>query len=54
MTLLVTLRLKSNDIIIIYQLVNPEKESLQSSERVQDCLAKAKLARKPIVRYIQV
>ncbi|KAJ3821202.1 hypothetical protein F5878DRAFT_539847 [Lentinula raphanica] len=35
-------------------LVNPEKESLQSSERVQDCLAKAKLARKQIVRYIQL
>ncbi|KAJ3910077.1 hypothetical protein F5879DRAFT_984130 [Lentinula edodes] len=53
-TLLVTLRFKSNDTIMIYQLVNPEKESLQSSERVQDCLAKAKLARKPIVRYIQL
>ncbi|KAJ3929678.1 MAG: hypothetical protein NXY57DRAFT_1015696 [Lentinula lateritia] len=44
----------SSNLVNAITLVNPEKESLQSSERVQDCLAKAKLARKPIVRYIQL
>lgn len=36
------------------QLVNTETDSVQSNERVQECLGKAKLARKQIVRYIQV
>ena len=36
------------------QLVNTEHDSLQTNERVQECLQNAKLARKQIVRYIQV
>ncbi len=36
------------------QLVNTKQESLETNERVQECLAKAKQARKQIVRYIQV
>lgn len=35
-------------------LVNTETDSVQSNERVQECLGKAKLARKQIVRYIQL
>ncbi|RDB29003.1 Protein lsb5 [Hypsizygus marmoreus] len=35
-------------------LVNPETDSLKSNERVQECLTKAKQARKPVVRYIQL
>lgn len=35
-------------------LVNPETDSLQTNDRVQECLSKAKLCRKPIVRYIQL
>lgn len=35
-------------------LVNTEHDSIQSNERVQECLGKAKLARKQIVRYIQL
>ncbi|KAJ4485896.1 hypothetical protein J3R30DRAFT_3442746 [Lentinula aciculospora] len=44
----------SSNLVNAITLVNPEKESLQSSERVQDCLAKTKVARKQIVRYIQL
>ncbi|KAL0951487.1 hypothetical protein HGRIS_008174 [Hohenbuehelia grisea] len=44
----------SSNLINAITLVNPEKESLQTNERVQECLEKAKLARKPIVRYIQL
>ncbi|KAH9937331.1 uncharacterized protein B0H18DRAFT_1113185 [Fomitopsis serialis] len=35
-------------------LVNTETDSVQSNERVQECLGKAKLARKQIVRYVQL
>jgi len=35
-------------------LVNAETDSLQANERVQECLGKAKLCRKPIVRYTQL
>ncbi|KAH9835907.1 uncharacterized protein C8Q71DRAFT_858740 [Rhodofomes roseus] len=35
-------------------LVNTETDSVQSNERVQECLGKAKIARKQIVRYIQL
>jgi hypothetical protein len=35
-------------------LVNGEKESVVSNERVQECLGKARAVRKLIVRYIQV
>lgn len=38
----------------LIQLVNTEHDSLQANERVQECLQNAKLARKQIVRYIQV
>lgn len=34
--------------------MNTEHDSLQTNERVQECLQNAKLARKQIVRYIQV
>ncbi|KIK70762.1 hypothetical protein GYMLUDRAFT_210194 [Collybiopsis luxurians FD-317 M1] len=44
----------SSNLVNAITLVNPEKESLQTNERVQDCLAKAKLIRKQIVRYIQL
>ncbi|KAF9809064.1 hypothetical protein IEO21_07601 [Rhodonia placenta] len=35
-------------------LVNTEQDSLQTNVRVQECLDKAKFARKQIVRYIQL
>ncbi len=34
--------------------MNTEHDSLQTNERVLDCLQKAKVARKQIVRYVQV
>lgn len=36
------------------QLVNREKESVTTNERVQDCLEKAKSTRKLLIRYIQL
>ncbi|SCZ97800.1 BZ3500_MvSof-1268-A1-R1_Chr7-3g09597 [Microbotryum saponariae] len=36
------------------QLVNREKESVTTTARVQECLAKAKADRKVVVRYIQL
>ncbi len=36
------------------QLVNREKESVTTNVRVQDCLEKAKLTRKQLIRYIQL
>ncbi|KAJ6575345.1 hypothetical protein B0H19DRAFT_1128244 [Mycena capillaripes] len=44
----------SSNLVNAITLVNQEKESLLSNERVQECLAKAKQARKPVVRYIQL
>lgn len=44
----------ANNLVNAITLVNPDTDSLQTNERVQDCLEKAKLARKPIVRYIQL
>ncbi|KAJ7109990.1 hypothetical protein C8R44DRAFT_269371 [Mycena epipterygia] len=44
----------SNNLVNAITLVNQEKDSLLSNERVQECLAKAKQARKPVVRYIQL
>ncbi|KAF8973631.1 hypothetical protein BDZ97DRAFT_381722 [Flammula alnicola] len=35
-------------------LVNLATDKLETNERVQECLAKAKQARKPVVRYIQL
>lgn len=36
------------------QLVDRKKDRLQENLRVQDNLEKAKMARRPIIRYIQV
>ncbi|KAK7064037.1 VHS domain protein [Favolaschia claudopus] len=44
----------SSNLVNAITLVNPEKESILTNERVQECLAKAKAARKPVVRYIQL
>uniref|UniRef100_A0A0W0FG83 VHS domain-containing protein n=1 Tax=Moniliophthora roreri TaxID=221103 RepID=A0A0W0FG83_MONRR len=44
----------SSNLVNAITLVNPEKESLQSNSRVQECLGQAKQVRKHIVRYIQV
>ncbi|CDO75490.1 hypothetical protein BN946_scf184935.g26 [Trametes cinnabarina] len=44
----------ANNLVNAMTLVNTEKERLEDNERVQECLAKVKLARKPIVRYIQL
>ncbi|KAJ7246301.1 hypothetical protein B0H12DRAFT_1126609 [Mycena haematopus] len=43
----------SSNLVNAITLVNQEKESLLSNERVQECLVHAKQARKPVVRYIQ-
>ncbi|OSD03205.1 seryl-tRNA synthetase [Trametes coccinea BRFM310] len=44
----------ANNLVNAMTLVNTEKERLEDNERVQECLAKVKLARKPVVRYIQL
>ncbi|ESK98076.1 vhs domain protein [Moniliophthora roreri MCA 2997] len=44
----------SSNLVNAITLVNPEKESLQSNSRVQECLGQAKQVRKHIVRYIQL
>ncbi|KAG7093867.1 hypothetical protein E1B28_007505 [Marasmius oreades] len=44
----------SSNLVNAIILVNPEKESLLTNERVQDCLEIAKQARKAIVRYVQL
>ena len=44
----------SNNLINALKLVNREKESIEENTRVQETLAAAKAARKPVVRYIQV
>ncbi|KAF9015593.1 hypothetical protein BDQ17DRAFT_1229348 [Cyathus striatus] len=44
----------SSNLVNAITLVNPKTESLQSNERVQECLGKAKQARKVVVRYIQL
>ncbi|KAK0455974.1 hypothetical protein EV421DRAFT_1895243 [Armillaria borealis] len=44
----------SSNLVNAITLVNRETDSLQTNERVQECLSKAKLARKQIVRYIQL
>lgn len=40
--------------MIVLQLVDRKKDRLQENLRVQDNLEKAKMARRPIIRYIQV
>ncbi|KAJ6504395.1 hypothetical protein DFH09DRAFT_1201542 [Mycena vulgaris] len=44
----------SSNLVNAITLVNQEKESLLTNLRVQECLVKAKQARKPVVRYIQL
>ncbi|KAG2057044.1 hypothetical protein BDR06DRAFT_878484 [Suillus hirtellus] len=44
----------SSNLVNAIKLVNSEKESVVSNERVQECLGKARAIRKPIVRYIQL
>ncbi|TFK36922.1 hypothetical protein BDQ12DRAFT_653761 [Crucibulum laeve] len=44
----------SSNLVNAITLVNPEIDSLQTNERVQECLVKAKQARKVVVRYIQL
>src|SRR6202050_5427261 len=44
----------ANNLVNAITLVNAETDSLQANERVQECLGKAKLCRKPIVRYTQL
>ncbi|KAG2338348.1 hypothetical protein BDR05DRAFT_1043143 [Suillus weaverae] len=44
----------SSNLVNAIMLVNGEKESVVSNERVQECLGKARAIRKPIVRYIQL
>ena len=44
----------SNNLINALKLVNREKESIEENIRVQETLTSAKVARKAVVRYIQV
>ncbi|KAI0077440.1 hypothetical protein K474DRAFT_1661700, partial [Panus rudis PR-1116 ss-1] len=44
----------TNNLINAITLVNTEHDSLQTNARVQECLAQVRLARKPIVRYVQL
>lgn len=44
----------TSNLINAIVLVNTEKDSISTNERVQECLEKAKVARKPVVRYIQL
>ncbi|KAJ8496122.1 hypothetical protein ONZ45_g12563 [Pleurotus djamor] len=44
----------TSNLINAITLVNTDKETISSNERVQECIEKAKLARKPVVRYIQL
>jgi LAS seventeen-binding protein 5 len=44
----------ANNLVNAITLVNPQTDSLQTNERVQECLDNAKLCRKSIVRYIQL
>ncbi|KAI0347677.1 hypothetical protein BDW22DRAFT_1364863 [Trametopsis cervina] len=44
----------SNNLVNAITLVNTENDSLTTNERVQECLQKAKVSRKQIVRYVQL
>ncbi|KAF7303267.1 VHS domain protein [Mycena kentingensis (nom. inval.)] len=44
----------SSNLVNAITLVNREKDSLATNERVQECLGKAKQVRKTVVRYIQL
>jgi hypothetical protein len=44
----------ANNLVNAIMLVNTESDSLVSNERVQECLMRAKQARKVIIRYIQL
>ncbi|KAI6007148.1 hypothetical protein EDD15DRAFT_2395238 [Pisolithus albus] len=43
-----------SNLINAMKLVNPDEESVAANSHVKDCLEKAKVARKSIVRYIQL
>ncbi|KAG5644603.1 hypothetical protein DXG03_008081 [Asterophora parasitica] len=43
----------SSNLVNAITLVNPETDSLQTNDRVQECLTKAKQIRKTVIRYIQ-
>lgn len=44
----------SSNLVNAITLVNRDTDSLQTNDRVQDCLTNAKQARKAVVKYIQV
>ncbi|KAF9460132.1 hypothetical protein BDZ94DRAFT_1223642 [Collybia nuda] len=44
----------SSNLVNAITLVNPTTDNIQTNERVQECLSKAKQARKSVVRYIQL
>ncbi|KAI0778319.1 hypothetical protein BD413DRAFT_704774 [Trametes elegans] len=44
----------ANNLVNAMTLVNTAQDSLETNERVQECLTKVKQARKQIVRYIQL
>ncbi|KIM47793.1 hypothetical protein M413DRAFT_22397 [Hebeloma cylindrosporum] len=44
----------SSNLVNAITLVNLATDSLETNERVQECLEQAKLARRPVVRYIQL
>ncbi|EGO01224.1 hypothetical protein SERLA73DRAFT_167348 [Serpula lacrymans var. lacrymans S7.3] len=44
----------TNNLVNAIKLVNAEKESVATNQRVQECVANVRQARKPIVRYIQL
>ncbi|KAI0756863.1 seryl-tRNA synthetase [Daedaleopsis nitida] len=44
----------SNNLVNAMTLVNTQQESLESNERVQECLIRVKQVRKQVVRYIQL
>ncbi|EKM61364.1 uncharacterized protein PHACADRAFT_168806 [Phanerochaete carnosa HHB-10118-sp] len=54
MTAIANASTAANNLVNAITLVNTEHDSLTTNERVQECLEKAKLARKEIVRYVQL
>ncbi|GJE85873.1 hypothetical protein PsYK624_019520 [Phanerochaete sordida] len=54
MTAIANASTAANNLVNAITLVNTEHDSLLTNERVQECLEKAKVARKQIVRYVQL
>ena len=54
MTAIANATTAANNLVNAITLVNTEHDSLQENARVQECLEKAKVVRKQIVRYVQV